>query len=89
MKNNMNEITEKDQEKIFNHLQLQIIEIRKQLPVNNLSEFYFIKITCSDCDKKIGMINMYRCLQCGLWICKKCGEKHFNIDLSKIPRLIK
>lgn len=85
----MIKITKKEQENILRFLQEQIVEIKRQLPVKDLSKFYYLKITCPDCHRQIGMINMYRCYQCGLWICKKCGEKHFNIKLSDIPRFIK
>jgi len=80
------ELTEEEQEKILQTLSSQLTEIKKQL---SLSTFYAIKVTCPDCKRKIGMVDLYRCLQCGLWFCMKCGEKHFGITKKDLPKLIK
>ncbi|MEJ2248073.1 MAG: hypothetical protein P8Y70_00250 [Candidatus Lokiarchaeota archaeon] len=50
--------------------------IQQQIP---LSIFYSLKVICPDCGRKVGMINIYRCYQCGLFICGKCAEKHFGV----------
>jgi len=30
------------------------------------------------CLKLVHWSQMYRCLYCGLWFCKKCAEQHFG-----------
>lgn len=82
----MNEITEKEQEEILKHLMHQLDEIKSSL---TMKVFNSIKITCPDCQKKRSMLVMYRCFQCGLWICAKCAGKHFDIDKSKLPKYVK
>ena len=82
----MKDITRQEQEKILDHLHLQLNQIQENIP---LDSFRKIKVTCPDCNTEIGMLYMYRCYQCGLWICIKCAPKHFNIDRSKLPRYIK
>jgi ribosomal protein L37AE/L43A len=80
------ELTEEEQEKTLQTLSSQLIEIRKQSSSNT---FYTIKVTCPECKRKIGMLYLYRCFQCGLWICIKCAEKHFGIIKKDLPKLIK
>ena len=73
-------------EEILAFLESQLKEIRKQTDINI---FFKLKITCPDCERIISMINLYRCFQCGLWICGKCAPEHFGIDKSKLPKVIK
>lgn len=82
----MIDISQEEQEKILNHLQIQLQEIRANITIE---VFKNIRVTCPDCDKKMSMLFMYRCFQCGLWICVKCAPKHFNIDKSKLPKYVK
>jgi hypothetical protein len=77
------QITPEEQEKILKKVLNQTREILRQTkPVS----FLTIKATCPDCGKKRTMINLYRCFCCGLYICKKCAPKHFNIDPDEIPK---
>jgi hypothetical protein len=80
------EITEEEQENILNNILKQNLQISKQI---KLTKFRSIEIECYDCGKIIGLINMYRCFQCGLYICGNCAPAHFNIDKSKLPKYIK
>lgn len=74
------------QEKIMKQNWQQCIEISNQI---KLVTFYKIKLTCPDCNRKISMRNLYRCFQCGLYICKTCAPDHFGIYKSKLSRYIK
>jgi ribosomal protein L37AE/L43A len=68
------------------YLQKQLKELRIQ---TSIDKFFKLKMTCPDCNRKIGMINLYRCFQCGLWICGKCASKHFGVNKAELPRAIK
>jgi len=79
------QITKEEQEKILKYMLKQRLQISKQI---TLKTFWSIYVKCYDCGRSIGMINMYRCFQCGLYICGNCAPKHFNIDKSKLPKYI-
>ena len=79
-------ITSEEQEKILKHLMHQLGEIKSSV---TMEVFNNIKITCPDCQNKRSMMVMYRCFQCGLWICTKCAGKHFGIDKAKLPKYVK
>jgi hypothetical protein len=86
MNKKKSQITLEEQEKILDHIVKQNLQIKKQIPLSN---YRSIKVECYDCERDIGMINMYRCYQCGLYICGHCAPKHFNVDKSKFPSTIK
>lgn len=62
------------------------IALRKQLELIVDQErietpMQHVKIRCG-CNKLIGWQYMFRCLYCGVWFCKECGEEHFG---AKVP----
>lgn len=43
------------------------------------------KVTCPECNRKLKIIWMYRCLYCSLYFCKECAEYHFGASVPKPP----
>ena len=35
-----------------------------------------VRITCP-CGRRVAAAYAYRCLRCGLWLCRPCAERHF------------
>ena len=35
---------------------------------------------CGDCNKVVKIRKGSRCLECGIWFCKKCALKHYEVD---------
>jgi len=40
-------------------------------------------VTCI-CNKDVELMAAYRCLHCGIWFCRECGEEHFGPDAQPI-----
>lgn len=48
-----------------------------------------IKLTCGICKRGVGIINLYRCYECGLYICGKCCPDHFGMKPPKRLQTLK
>lgn len=53
--------------------QNQLTELKSQF------DFFEIIITCADCNRQLRLFNMFRCFECGLYLCGNCCPKHFGM----------
>ena len=44
-----------------------------------------LEMPCS-CGKRVHLFLAYRCIECGLWFCKACAERHYNDEISELTR---
>ncbi|NDV27739.1 hypothetical protein [Desulfovibrio sp. JC010] len=74
-------IAERNLTRVINHADdsNDIIEkrvaLRKQMrAVNNTG----VELECFDCKRKVRLMYMYKCRDCGLYFCPSCATKHFE-----------
>jgi len=42
-----------------------------------------IKIPCGECGNWTPLPDLYRCFQCGCWLCEECGARHWPEAAAK------
>jgi len=69
---------ERHQKMLFMEQQVELIcdQHRIGTPIR------FVKMRCG-CGKLMRLINMFRCLYCGLYYCRECAEQHFGMKSER------
>lgn len=50
---------------------------RRAFQVDRTRRALTIRVPCAECGDWTSMVLLYRCFQCGFWLCAACGANHW------------
>lgn len=50
---------------------------RRAVQVDRTLRALTIRVPCGECGEWTSMVLLYRCFQCGFWLCARCGAHHW------------